>query len=104
MPARPITIALAGDVHFEGQLRSRLNDPSTALNPIALHLSAADLMIVNLETSIGTSGDPEPKRFTFQAPPAHRPCRSSAHPATPFCSLGVEDSGNAGPEKRRGGT
>jgi poly-gamma-glutamate synthesis protein (capsule biosynthesis protein) len=69
MPARPITIALAGDVHFEGQLRSRLNDPSTALNPIALHLSAADLMIVNLETSIGTSGDPEPKRFTFQAPP-----------------------------------
>ena len=65
----PITMAFAGDVHFEAQLRSRLNDPSTALAPIAAQLSAADLTVVNLETSIGTSGTPEPKRFTFQAPP-----------------------------------
>lgn len=65
----PITIAFAGDVHFEAQLRSRLEDPTTALEPIAPHLAAADLTVVNLETSIGTSGTPEPKRFTFQAPP-----------------------------------
>jgi poly-gamma-glutamate capsule biosynthesis protein CapA/YwtB (metallophosphatase superfamily) len=65
----PITLAFAGDVHFEAQLRPRLNNPSTALEPITSRLSAADLTVVNLETSIGTSGTPEPKRFTFQAPP-----------------------------------
>jgi poly-gamma-glutamate synthesis protein (capsule biosynthesis protein) len=65
----PITIAFAGDVHFENQLRPRLDDPATALAPIAPQLSAADLTVVNLETSIGTSGVREPKRFTFQAPP-----------------------------------
>jgi poly-gamma-glutamate synthesis protein (capsule biosynthesis protein) len=65
----PITIAFAGDVHFEAQLRPRLRDPETALKPVAPQLTAADLAIVNLETSIGTRGRPEPKRFTFQAPP-----------------------------------
>ncbi len=65
----PITIAFAGDVHFENQLRPRLDDPATALASIAPQLSAADLTVVNLETSIGTSGVREPKRFTFQAPP-----------------------------------
>jgi poly-gamma-glutamate synthesis protein (capsule biosynthesis protein) len=66
---RPITIAFAGDVHFEGSLRALLDDPPSALAPIAPELSAADLTIVNLETSIGNGGRPEPKRFTFQAPP-----------------------------------
>src|SRR5918994_4631323 len=65
----PITIAFAGDVHFENQLQPRLDDPATALAPIAPQLSAADLTVVNLETSIGTGGVREPKRFTFQAPP-----------------------------------
>jgi poly-gamma-glutamate capsule biosynthesis protein CapA/YwtB (metallophosphatase superfamily) len=68
-PLGPITIAFAGDVHFESQLRARLDDPATALAPIAPQLSSADLTVVNLETSIGTGGSPEPKRFTFQAPP-----------------------------------
>lgn len=66
----PITIAFAGDVHFEGTLRSRLDDPEQALAPIASTLAAADLTVVNLETSIGTSGRPQPKRYTFQAPPS----------------------------------
>lgn len=65
----PITISFAGDVHFEAQLRSRLSDPSIALAPIATQLSAADLTVVNLETSIGARGTPAPKRYTFQAPP-----------------------------------
>lgn len=65
----PIRIALAGDVHFEGVLADRLRDPATALAPAAA-LSAADLTIVNLETSVGTGGRPEPgKRFTFSAGP-----------------------------------
>lgn len=66
----PVTLAFAGDIHFEGVLRTRLDDPATALAPIATQLGAADLTVVNLETSVGTSGTPEPgKRFTFQAPP-----------------------------------
>lgn len=70
-PPGPVTLAFAGDVHFEGELRPLLDDPATALAPIAPQLSAADLTIVNLESSIGTSGEPEPgKEFTFQAPPS----------------------------------
>ncbi|MGI8646239.1 MAG: CapA family protein [Nocardioides sp.] len=65
----PVTLAFAGDTHFEGQLRARLDDPATALAPVAARLGAADITVVNLETSIGTSGTPEPKRYTFQAPP-----------------------------------
>ena len=67
---KPVTIAVAGDIHFEGVLRDRLDDPATALSPATATLAAADVAIVNLETSVGTGGSPEPgKRYTFQAPP-----------------------------------
>ena len=69
--SRPVRIAVAGDVHFEGALAERLDDPDTGLAPAAAVLAAADLAIVNLETSVGTGGRPEPgKRFTFSAGPA----------------------------------
>lgn len=68
--ARPITLSFAGDVHFEAQLRARLDDPDTALDAIAPQLSAADLTVLNLETAVGTGGTREPKRFAFQVPPA----------------------------------
>ncbi|MDR7254530.1 poly-gamma-glutamate synthesis protein (capsule biosynthesis protein) [Nocardioides sp. BE266] len=69
-PDPPIRIALAGDIHFEGPLAARLRDPATALAPVSDALSTADLTIVNLETSVGTGGRPEPgKRFTFSAAP-----------------------------------
>ncbi len=65
---RPIRIAFAGDIHFEGVLADRLRDPATALAPASTALEAADLAIVNLETSVGVGGRPEPgKRFTFSA-------------------------------------
>lgn len=65
----PITISFAGDVHFEGPLRARLDQPESALASIEPRLSTADLTVVNLETSLGSGGAPEPgKRFTFQAP------------------------------------
>ncbi|SEG74808.1 poly-gamma-glutamate synthesis protein (capsule biosynthesis protein) [Nonomuraea solani] len=66
---KPFTIAFGGDVHFEGMLRGRLNDPSTALGPIANVLRKADLSMINLETAITTGGTPAPgKQFTFRAP------------------------------------
>jgi poly-gamma-glutamate synthesis protein (capsule biosynthesis protein) len=68
-PPGAVTIAVAGDIHFEGVLRERLDDPATALAPVTATLAGADLAIVNLETSVGAGGRPDPtKRFTFQAP------------------------------------
>ena len=65
-----MTIAVAGDVHFEGVLRDRLDHPARALAAATKALAAADVAIVNLETSVGVGGRPEPgKRYTFQAPP-----------------------------------
>ncbi|GIH46235.1 poly-gamma-glutamate synthesis protein (capsule biosynthesis protein) [Microbispora rosea] len=69
---RPFTISFAGDVHFEGILRNRLDaDPRTALGPIAAVLRRSNLTALNLETAITTAGTPAPgKQFTFRAPAA----------------------------------
>jgi len=65
-----ITLAFAGDVHFEGRVGIRLGRPATAFGPVAATLSRADLAMVNLETAITRRGTPEPKQFTFRAPAA----------------------------------
>src|SRR5690606_38493534 len=66
---QPVTNAFGGDVHFEGFLRARLNNPRTAMGPIAKVLRKADLAMINLETAITTGGTPAPgKQFTFRAP------------------------------------
>lgn len=62
-------IAFAGDVHFEGVLAGRLDDPATALGPMSSVLAGADLAMVNLETAVTTRGTPQPKEYTFRAPP-----------------------------------
>jgi capsule synthesis protein PGA_cap len=67
-PAALITLAFAGDVHFAGRVRTRLDDPATALGEAATALRAADLTMVNLETAITERGAEEPKTFTFRAP------------------------------------
>jgi poly-gamma-glutamate synthesis protein (capsule biosynthesis protein) len=67
---KPITIAFAGDVHFASFLAPRLDHPSTAMGPMAKLLAKADLSIVNLETAVTTRGEPQPKEFTFRAPPS----------------------------------
>lgn len=67
----PVTVAFGGDVHFEGQLRARLDAaPDTAVGPIAQTLRAADLAMINLETAITAGGTPAPKQFVFRAPPS----------------------------------
>ena len=64
----PVTFAFGGDVHFEGSLRARLGDPSTALSSIAPTLAAADVAVVNLETAVTERGTPANKAFVFRAP------------------------------------
>jgi poly-gamma-glutamate capsule biosynthesis protein CapA/YwtB (metallophosphatase superfamily) len=66
---QPVTIAFAGDIHFEGVLRNKLAaNPSTVLAPIAPLLGSADLTVANLETAVTDRGTPAPKEFTFRAP------------------------------------
>ncbi|WP_063783102.1 CapA family protein [Streptomyces sp. XY431] len=70
-PDGSITVAFAGDVHFEGRTEGRLSvqPPETALGPIAKSLAAADLSVLNLETAITERGAPEPKTYTFRTSP-----------------------------------
>ncbi|MEQ8719146.1 MAG: CapA family protein [Acidimicrobiales bacterium] len=69
-PDPPVVLAFGGDVHFEGILREALfDDPEGILDPFTDIMSAADLAVVNLETAITEGGVPEPKEFTFRAPP-----------------------------------
>jgi poly-gamma-glutamate capsule biosynthesis protein CapA/YwtB (metallophosphatase superfamily) len=63
-----VTFAFAGDVHFEGPLRTALAaDPAAVLASIAPVLRTYDLAMVNLETAITERGTPQPKQYTFRA-------------------------------------
>jgi poly-gamma-glutamate synthesis protein (capsule biosynthesis protein) len=65
-----VTIAFAGDSHFEGEIQPLLaGDPMTVLAAIGPVLSGADLAVLNLETAITTGGVAADKEFTFRAPP-----------------------------------
>lgn len=64
-----VTLAFAGDTHFEGAVADRLaSDPASVFGPISPVLSGADVTIVNMETALGVGGSAAPKEFTFQAP------------------------------------
>jgi poly-gamma-glutamate capsule biosynthesis protein CapA/YwtB (metallophosphatase superfamily) len=66
----PVRLLFAGDVHFEGALRGRLEaDPGGMFATIAPVLGDADVTMVNLETAIATGGTPDDKEYTFRAPP-----------------------------------
>lgn len=65
-----VTLAFAGDVLFEDDVRELLDaDPATTLDAIAEALSPADVTMVNLATAITERGTPEPKEWTFRAGP-----------------------------------
>ena len=66
-PAEQITLAFAGDVHFENHLASLADDPDS-LSELQSSLGAADLGMVNLETALTQGGSPVPgKPFTWRA-------------------------------------
>ncbi|MQA97996.1 MAG: CapA family protein [Streptosporangiales bacterium] len=67
-PRKPITLAFAGDLSFQGTLRKRLDDPARALGPAASALGRANLSMVNLETAVTSVGIPAPKPTAFRAP------------------------------------
>ena len=72
-----LTLAFAGDIHFEARLAALLRQPRSALGPIARTLAAADVSMVNLESAITNRGTPDPKelevpgsRYYFRTSPA----------------------------------
>jgi poly-gamma-glutamate capsule biosynthesis protein CapA/YwtB (metallophosphatase superfamily) len=68
-PADPgtLTLAFAGDVHFEDYLRPVARDPH-GLDQLRASLGSADLAMVNLETAITERGTRIGKEFHFRAP------------------------------------
>ncbi len=74
-PSRAITLAFAGDVHFELQVAELLEGQRSRLGAAGRALATADLAMVNLETAITERGVPDPKeledswnRYWFRAP------------------------------------
>ncbi len=64
-----VTVAFAGDVHFSGRVRARLDrNPATVFAQAAPGLRRADLTMVNLETAVTSGGTQQAKEFTFRAP------------------------------------
>ncbi len=71
-----LTLAFAGDIHFELRLAALLRRPGAALGPMARTLADADVTMVNLESAITDRGTPDPKeleqpgsRYYFRTPP-----------------------------------
>jgi poly-gamma-glutamate capsule biosynthesis protein CapA/YwtB (metallophosphatase superfamily) len=66
---KPVTLAFAGDIHFESPIREKLAaSPASVLAPIAPVLRRADVAVVNLETAVTDRGVPAPKAYVFRAP------------------------------------
>ncbi|WP_457256711.1 CapA family protein [Pedococcus sp. P5_B7] len=62
-----LTMAFAGDVHFEDYLAPLARDPH-GLDELRSSLGAADLAMVNLETALTERGTKIGKEFHFRAP------------------------------------
>lgn len=73
-PAEPIVIGWAGDTIPASSRHALPGDPRTLLAPVAEHLRAPDLMVVNLEGTLGARGVSKCRRWVvrdchaFQAP------------------------------------
>jgi poly-gamma-glutamate capsule biosynthesis protein CapA/YwtB (metallophosphatase superfamily) len=67
---KPVSLAFAGDVHFEGVVAGKLAaNPDSVLDSIEPVLRRADLAVVNLETAVTGSGSAAAKTFVFRTPP-----------------------------------
>ena len=64
-----ITLAFAGDVHFERAARDLLVDAGPLTAALRDTIGRADFAMVNLETALGEGGAPLPgKAYAFRAP------------------------------------
>lgn len=63
-----VRVSATGDIHGEGRVRSLLNSGGNPLAHVASTLAADDVTVVNLETPVGTPGQPQQKTYVFLAP------------------------------------
>lgn len=72
-----VTLAFAGDIHFEAGLAGLPGDPDATLGRTAAALRDADVAVVNLEGALTRAGSPTDKeledpgnRYWFRSPPS----------------------------------
>ena len=72
-----VTLAFAGDVHFEGGVAALLDRRDATLGPMSSALRSADVAVINLESALTSGGSPAPKeledpsrRYWFRSPPS----------------------------------
>jgi hypothetical protein len=72
-----VTLAFAGDVHFEGGVAALLDRRDGTLGPMSSALRSADVAVVNLESALTSGGSPASKeledpsrRYWFRSPPS----------------------------------
>jgi hypothetical protein len=72
-----VTLAFAGDVHFEGEVAALLDRRDATLGPMSSALRSADVAVINLESALTSGGSPASKeledpsrRFWFRSPPS----------------------------------
>jgi hypothetical protein len=87
-PTGVVTLAFAGDLHFQLHLAALLDHPRGALGPIARALSGADLTMVNLESAITGRGTPDPKELENPSERYH--FRTSAAALDLLAAAGVD--------------
>jgi poly-gamma-glutamate synthesis protein (capsule biosynthesis protein) len=73
---RAVTLAFAGDVHFQLNASSLLDHPQAGLGPVDRALASADVAMVNLESADTERGTLDPKeleapgdRYWYRTPP-----------------------------------
>jgi Bacterial capsule synthesis protein PGA_cap len=92
-----VTLAFAGDVHFEGRTAKLLRNPATAFGPITSVLTSAGFTAVNLETAVTSRGTPQPKTYHFRTNPlAFTALRDGGVDLVTMANNHVLDYGQAG--------
>lgn len=68
---RPITVAITGDIMLGRSVGDHIRATTDRypFNGVADWLSGFDVTIGNLECVVSTLGSPQPKQYTFEAPP-----------------------------------
>jgi poly-gamma-glutamate synthesis protein (capsule biosynthesis protein) len=95
--ARAITIAITGDIMLSRSVGARILATSDRFpfNDTADWLSGFDLTVGNLECVVSTLGQPQPKQYTFEAPP--RGFERVAAAGYDIVSVANNHSGDYGP-------
>ena len=65
-----VRVGFAGDVNGVGRVATFMSQGGNPLAGMLSTLGSNDLNMVNLETSVGSGGQPALKQYTFQSPPA----------------------------------